>query len=170
MHIFFVKQSPEVPLPSYATNGSAGMDISAIIAEPVSIAPGAWVCIPTGLKVMIPLGFEGQIRPRSGLALRHGLTVLNAPGTIDSDYRGEIQVLLINMGTVPVTVHNGDRIAQLIIAPVCHVVPFEQNSLSSTERGSGGFGSTGLLSNIFNTLWGFFNTLKRMLNALGRIL
>jgi dUTP pyrophosphatase len=120
------------------------MDLSAAVSEPVTIAVGARALIPTGWAVAIPAGFEGQVRPRSGLALRHGLTVLNAPGTIDCDYRGEICVVLINHGDEPYVVRRGDRIAQLVIAPVASVVVREVHSLEGTARGAGGYGSTGV--------------------------
>lgn len=133
-------------VPRYATEGAAGLDLRARLDEPRIIQPGAWEAIPTGLAMQIPAGHEGQVRPRSGLARRHGLTVLNAPGTIDEDYRGEVQVLLINQGREPVTLENGERIAQLVIAPVTRVNVETVESaaaLGATERGEGGFGSTG---------------------------
>ena len=132
-------------LPAYATLDSAGMDLRAAIAEdaPVEIAPGARVMIPTGLQLALPRGFEGQVRPRSGLAWEHGLTVLNAPGTIDADYRGEVKVLLVHLGDEALTLHRGDRIAQLVIAKHVRVEWEERESLESTSRGQGGFGHTG---------------------------
>jgi dUTP pyrophosphatase len=132
-----------LPLPAYATPGAAGLDLMAAIEEPRSLAVGERALVPTGLVIELAEGTEGQVRPRSGLALRHGLTVLNAPGTIDSDYRGEIQVLLINLGHGPVVLHPGDRIAQLVIAPVSQVHWTEHSVEEATERGVGGFGSTG---------------------------
>jgi dUTP pyrophosphatase len=135
--------SVRVPLPRYETDGAAGMDLRAAIAEPLSIAPLARVRIPTGLSMSIPAHFEGQVRPRSGLAARSGVTVLNSPGTIDSDYRGEVQVVLINLGDVPVTIAPFERIAQLVIAPVARADLVEVDVLESTMRGSGGYGSTG---------------------------
>lgn len=132
-----------LPLPRPATSGSAGMDLRAALDQPHTLRPGERLLVPTGLAMAIPTGFEGQIRPRSGLALRHGLTILNAPGTVDSDYRGEVCVLLINLGQQPVTVEPGERIAQLLIAPVTRAVLVPVSSLSSTERGAGGFGHTG---------------------------
>jgi dUTP pyrophosphatase len=135
--------SVRVPLPRYETDGAAGMDLRAAIAEPLSIAPLARVRVPTGLSFSIPAHFEGQVRPRSGLAARSGVTVLNSPGTIDSDYRGEVQVVLINLGNVPVTIAPFERIAQLVIAPVARADLVEVDVLESTPRGSGGYGSTG---------------------------
>jgi len=132
---------PPLELPSYATAGSAGMDLR--IAATITIAPRAYARAPTGLAFAIPDGFEGQVRPRSGLAAKHGLTVLNAPGTIDSDYRGEVQVLLVNHGEAPVTLERGERIAQLVIAPVVRVVPTLVKILDETARGAGGFGHSG---------------------------
>lgn len=132
-----------LPLPSYQTEGSAGMDLLADLAEPLTLAPGERGLVPSGLAVEIPPGFEGQVRPRSGQALRHGLTVLNAPGTIDADYRGEIQVLLVNLGTVEVQVQRGDRIAQLVIAPVARAAWRLVENLTPTRRADGGFGHTG---------------------------
>lgn len=130
-------------LPTYATKGSAGMDLRANLQEDVVIAPGERKLIPTGLKISLPVGYEAQIRPRSGLALKKGVTVLNSPGTVDSDYIGDIGVILINHGEESFTVSNGDRIAQMVIAKH-ETVEFEQvESLDETERGAGGFGSTG---------------------------
>ncbi len=133
----------EIALPAYATAGSAGMDLRAAVG--CSLAPGARRLVPTGLRFAIPVGFEGQVRPRSGLAVKHGVTVLNAPGTIDSDYRGEVQVLLVNHGQDVFTIAAGDRIAQLVIAPVT-VASLELGVFSAedaTARGAGGFGHTG---------------------------
>jgi dUTP pyrophosphatase len=132
---------PVLPLPHYATAGSAGLDLSA--AESARLEPGARASIGTGLALELPEGFEGQIRPRSGLAARHGVTVLNAPGTIDADYRGELRVLLVNLGDAPFEVAVGDRIAQLVIAPVVMAELELATSLGATERGDGGFGHTG---------------------------
>ncbi len=129
--------------PSYQTEGAAGMDLPAAIAEPVILAPGRRELIPTGWAFAIPAGFEGQVRPRSGLALKHGVTVLNAPGTIDSDYRGEVKVVLINLGSADFLVHPGDRIAQLVIAPVVRAGLEVVASLDTTVRADGGYGSTG---------------------------
>lgn len=132
---------PDYPLPKYQTPGSAGMDVASV--EAVTLAPGARALVPTGLKVAVPEGFEVQIRPRSGLALRHGITVLNAPGTIDSDYRGEVKVLLVNLGDAEVTLEAGTRVAQMVVASVCHAELHLVEGLDSTERGDGGFGHTG---------------------------
>lgn len=133
-----------VPLPEYRTAGAAGLDLCAAVPEPVRLAPGERRLIPTGLKLEIPDGFEGQVRPRSGLALRHGIGMVNAPGTIDSDYRGEVSVLLVNLGQEPFVVEPGARIAQLVICPVARAELVEVASLSETERGAGGYGSTGV--------------------------
>src|SRR5271166_2227493 len=133
----------EVPLPRYQSPGAAGMDLHAAITRPVTIAPLARVRVPTGLAIALPHSFEGQVRPRSGLAARTGLTVLNAPGTVDSDYRGEVQVLLVNLGDAPVTIVPLERVAQLVIAPVAHAEFVEDGELDETERGDGGYGSTG---------------------------
>ena len=134
----------DLDLPRYATAHSAGMDLQAALETDVVITPGGRLLIPTGLAIALPEGYEAQIRPRSGLALKQGLTVLNSPGTIDADYRGEIQVILANLGTEPVTLTRGMRIAQMIVAPYSRVVWSEADSLSTTERGAGGFGSTGV--------------------------
>jgi dUTP pyrophosphatase len=134
----------DLPLPAYETAGAAGLDLRAAIAEPIMLAPGERVLVPTGLAMQLPEGFEGQVRPRSGLALRHGVTVLNAPGTVDSDYRGEVSVVLINHGSEPFAITRGDRIAQLVIAPVSHARLSEVATLSETARGAGGYGSTGI--------------------------
>jgi dUTP pyrophosphatase len=128
-------------LPAYATDGAAGMDV--VSAEDVSIAPGARHAVATGLAMAIPPGFEIQVRPRSGLALKHGITVPNTPGTVDSDYRGEVKVILINHGETAFKVRRGDRIAQLVIAPVVRATWLKVDELDDTERGDGGFGSTG---------------------------
>jgi dUTP pyrophosphatase len=133
-------------LPARATDGAAGLDLVAALDEPVMLAPRARALIPTGLAMAIPKGFEGQVRPRSGLAWKHGVTVVNAPGTIDSDYRGEIKVQLINLGHEPVTIERGDRIAQLVVAPVTLVRLEPVAALNETARGEGGFGSTGTKS------------------------
>lgn len=135
----------DLPLPGYATAGSAGMDLTAALPAdaPLTLAPGQRGAIPTGLSIALPLSHEAQIRPRSGFALKHGLTVLNSPGTIDSDYRGEIVVLLINLGVEPFRIARGDRIAQMVIAPVTQVALARVNALPDTARGAYGFGSTG---------------------------
>ena len=128
-------------LPVYATSGAAGMDV--VSAEDVTIAPGARHAVATGLAMAIPPGFEIQVRPRSGLALKHGITVPNTPGTIDSDYRGELKVILINLGSEPFEIRRGDRVAQLVLAPVVQAGWVEVDELDDTARGAGGFGSTG---------------------------
>ena len=135
----------DLPSPSYQSAHAAGLDLVAAVpeGEPVTLAPGARRLIPTGLAIALPDGFEAQVRPRSGLAARHGVTVLNTPGTIDADYRGEIKVIMINLGPVPFTVTRGMRIAQLTIAPVVRAGIAEVSELEPTARGSGGFGSTG---------------------------
>jgi len=133
----------DLPLPAPASAGSAGLDLRAAIAAPVVLAPGARALVPTGLVLEIPDGWEGQVRPRSGLALRHGIILPNAPGTIDSDYRGEVQVILANIGAEPVTIERGDRIAQLVVSSVARVKWVESEDLSSSDRQAGGFGSTG---------------------------
>ncbi len=135
----------DLPLPAYASPGAAGLDLRAAVTEPTVIAPGARARIPTGLRLALPEGTEGQVRPRSGLAFRHGITIPNAPGTIDSDYRGEVQVVLWNAGDEPFRVERGDRIAQLVVAPVIHarLEEVSPGSLDDTERGAAGFGSTG---------------------------
>ena len=134
----------DLPLPAYATAQSAGLDLMAAVASDVSLAPGARQLIPTGLAIALPPGFEAQVRPRSGLALKHGITVLNSPGTIDADYRGEVQVLLINHGNQPFVIRRGDRIAQMVVAPVTQISWNIVERLDETERGSGGYGSTGI--------------------------
>ena len=135
-----------IPLPRYASAGAAGMDLVAALETPLTLEPGERAAVPTGIALALPEGYEAQVRPRSGLALKHGLTVLNSPGTIDADYRGEIQVLLINHGAQAFTVTRGMRIAQLVIAQVTRVSLIEVTSLAETERGAGGFGSTGTRS------------------------
>ena len=132
-----------VAAPAYQSEHAAGMDLVAAIADEVEIAPGQVVAVPTGLRIEIPVGYEGQVRPRSGLAARHAISVPNAPGTIDADYRGEVQVLLVNLGTSPYRVRRGDRIAQLVIAAVVRAAIEIAPSLSATARGDGGFGHTG---------------------------
>jgi dUTP pyrophosphatase len=145
LRIQVVRVGPvHVPLPRYQTRGAAGMDLHAALSEPLTMAPMARVRIPTGLTLAIPAHYEGQVRPRSGLAGRSGVTVLNAPGTIDSDYRGEIQVLLVNLSDAPVTISPLERVAQLIIAPVARAeLIVSTQALDETTRGSGGYGSTG---------------------------
>lgn len=133
----------DLPLPAYATADSAGVDLIAALDTPLLLAPGERKDVPTGIALALPTGWEGQVRPRSGLALRHGLSVLNSPGTIDADYRGEIRVILANLGSTPVTILRGERIAQLVIAPVSRAIWEVVEDLPATARGSGGFGSTG---------------------------
>lgn len=134
----------DLPLPRYQTPHAAGLDLLADLAEPVTLAPMERRLVPTGLAVELPEGFEAQVRPRSGLALKQGLTCLNTPGTIDADYRGEVQVLLINLSMEPTTVRRGDRVAQLVVAPVARATLLEVEHLSDSARGQGGFGSTGV--------------------------
>jgi|TARA_B110000459_G_C16570223_1_gene476010 dUTP pyrophosphatase len=131
-------------LPKYSTTQSAGLDLRAELQEPITLDPGQRHLIPTGLKIALPKGYEAQVRPRSGLAYKHGITVLNSPGTIDADYRGDVGVVLINHGSEPFTVENGERIAQLVIAQFVQIDWDEVGDLSSTTRGEGGFGSTGV--------------------------
>jgi dUTP pyrophosphatase len=132
-----------LPLPSYATAGAAGMDLIAAVMEPLTIAPGARVLVPTGLCIALPAGYELQVRPRSGLALKHGIVLPNSPGTVDEDYRGELQVIVMNAGAAPFVVERGMRIAQAVVAPVVRAVFEEVQLLPKTARGDGGFGSTG---------------------------
>jgi len=132
-----------LPLPDYATAGSAGADLRSAEAGDVALVPGGRLAVATGLVVEIPPGYEAQVRPRSGLALHHGLTVVNAPGTIDADYRGEVKVLLINLGSEPVVIRRGDRIAQLVVAPVTRAAFRDADELEGSARGADGFGSTG---------------------------
>ncbi len=133
----------DLPLPAYESAGAAGMDIAAAITADIVIAPGARHAVPSGLAIAVPTGHEVQIRPRSGLAFRHGVTVANAPGTIDSDYRGEVKVILINLGEAPFTISRGMRIAQMVVAPVIQASLTLVDTLDTTARGDGGFGSTG---------------------------
>lgn len=134
----------DLPLPMYSTSGSAGMDVHAALSEPMTIPPGSVAMIPTALSIALPAGLECQVRSRSGLAAKHGVFTLNSPGTIDSDYRGEIKVILANFGGAPFTINRGDRIAQLVVARYESVQWNEVSSLDETERGAGGFGSTGI--------------------------
>ena len=136
----------DLPLPTYATEGAAGFDLAAAVTAPVTLAPGARALVPTGFAMAVPPGFEAQVRPRSGLAAKNGVTVLNTPGTIDSDYRGEVGVVLINLGQAPFVVERGMRIAQVVVAPVTHARLVEAENLTETARGAGGFGSTGTKS------------------------
>lgn len=134
----------DIPLPKYESVSAAGMDIRAALDAPLILKPGERVMIPTGLQMALPKGYEAQIRPRSGLAIRNGITMLNTPGTIDADYRGEVKVIAINHGQENFVVKHGDRIAQMVIAPVTQFPVIEVNDLEETERGEGGFGSTGI--------------------------
>jgi len=145
MKIMRLPHGQDLPLPSYQSEHAAGLDLCAAVPAdaPLALAPRARALVPTGVAIALPQGHEAQVRPRSGLAARHGLTVLNAPGTIDADYRGEVQVLLINLGSETVAIARGMRIAQLVIAPVAHAALRETASLDETLRGQGGFGSTG---------------------------
>ncbi len=133
----------DIPLPRYQTAGAAGMDLHAAVTAPLTIDPGKWELVPCGCRVAIPEGYEGQVRPRSGLAVKHGIAVLNAPGTVDSDYRGELKVTLINHGSVPFVVERGARIAQMLIAPVARATIVEAQRLPETARAEGGWGHTG---------------------------
>jgi len=135
---------PRATIPQYHSDQAAGMDLAACLDAPVTLAPGQIAKIPLGFAVALPVGYEAQIRPRSGLATKHGVTVPNSPGTVDSDYRGEMVVALINLGREPFTVEHGVRIAQMVVAPVSHAAIVEVEQLDTTARGSGGFGSTGL--------------------------
>ena len=146
VRIIRLAHNADLPLPAYQTAGAAGVDLVAAVAAtaPVRLKEGQRALVPTGLMIELPSGYEAQIRPRSGLALKHGITVLNSPGTIDSDYRGEVQVLLINLGDAPFVINRGERIAQMVIAPVSRVTLAEAKTARATQRGAGGFGSTGL--------------------------
>lgn len=141
-----VKRLPhgnDLPLPAYATAQSAGLDLMAAVDADMTLAPGERALVPTGLAIALPTGYEAQVRPRSGLALKNGVTVLNSPGTVDADYRGEVGVILANLGVEPFTVSRGMRIAQMVVAPVTQLAWNEVDDLSDSERGAGGFGSTG---------------------------
>lgn len=138
-----VKGPTDVPIPRYMSQGAAGMDLAVAGETQIRISPGSRALVPTGIRISLPAGYEGQIRPRSGLALEHGLTVLNSPGTVDSDYRGEIKVVLANLGQQEVTINPGERVAQLVIAPVVRVEWKVVDDLPPTSRGDGGFGHTG---------------------------
>ena len=142
VHVPVINRSP-YPLPAYATPGSAGLDLRAHLEEPRTLQPGERTLIPTGLSLALPDGYEAQVRPRSGLALKHGITVLNSPGTVDADYRGDVGVILINLGHEPFEIAPGDRIAQLVVAAYAQVEWALVETLPETERGSGGFGHTG---------------------------
>ena len=138
-----IRPAADLPLPTYASAGAAGLDLVADITEPQTLVPQARALVPTGVAIELPDGYEAQIRPRSGLALRYGVTLLNTPGTIDSDYRGEIAVILVNLGAEPYTVRRGDRIAQMVVAPVSRASWQLVTTLHSSDRGAGGFGHTG---------------------------
>ncbi|MCW9705825.1 dUTP diphosphatase [Fodinibius salsisoli] len=146
MNIIFKKlpHAEDLELPSYESEYAAGMDIRAAVEEPIKLQPGNRKLIPTGLRMAMPMGYEAQIRPRSGLAYRNGITMLNTPGTIDADYRGEVKVLAVNLGDEPFIIEHGDRIAQMVIAPVTQAEVRSAESLPETERGEDGFGSTGV--------------------------
>jgi len=137
-------EAADLPLPAYATPGSAGVDLCAAVRDDVQLLPGERRLIPTGLRIALPDGYEAQVRPRSGLALRHGIGMVNSPGTVDADYRGELQVLLVNLGQEPFTIRRGDRIAQMVVAPVTQVAWQEVDALPESARGDGGFGHTGV--------------------------
>lgn len=139
-----LEHAEDLELPAYESNQAAGMDLRAALGEAVTIRPGERFLIPTGLRMALPKGYEAQVRPRSGLAIRHGVTMLNTPGTIDSDYRGELKVIAVNLGQKAYTVHHGDRIAQMVIAPVVRAGVKQVRKLEETDRGAGGFGSTGI--------------------------
>jgi dUTP pyrophosphatase len=140
----FLKMSPGAALPEYQSETAAGADVRALLSEPLTLQPGERRLVPTGLKMELPPGYEAQMRPRSGLAVKYGITVLNTPGTIDEDYRGELKVCLINLGAEPFRVNSGDRIGQIVFAPAARAVMEEASALSPTARGEGGFGSTGV--------------------------
>ena len=141
--VLIKKLSPEVKSPSYKTNGASGMDLIAFIKKPIKILPGETNLVPTGISIAIPEGYEIQIRPRSGLAAKNQITVLNTPGTIDSDYRGELKIILINHGKKEFIINNNDRVAQMVLTPVSKIELKEVDMLTNTDRGKGGFGSTG---------------------------
>lgn len=145
-----LEHGADLALPQHATPSSAGVDLQAAVAQDLTLEPGHRALVPTGIAIELPAGFEAQVRPRSGLANKHGVTVLNAPGTIDADYRGEVRVLLINHGTEPFTIERGMRIAQMVVAPVSFVNWRESQGLNSSVRGTGGFGSTGTTSLVGN--------------------
>ena len=144
MKIAVRRLAPDLPLPAYATPGSAGLDLLAAVDRDIVLPPGGFSAIPTGIALALPSGYEAQVRPRSGLALRHGVTVLNAPGTVDSDYRGEVAAILINHGKAEFTVTRGMKVAQLVVAPHVRAEWRETDTLDQTERAAGGFGSTGM--------------------------
>ena len=144
MQIQRIKGNEDLPLPEYMSSGASGIDLYAAVTEPLVIPPKEVAMIPIGIRIALPEGYEAQVRPRSGLAAKHGIGVLNSPGTVDSDYRGEIKIILFNFGKEPFTVNRGDRVAQMVIARVERVELIEKDQLEDTERGSGGFGHTGL--------------------------
>ncbi len=152
LRIMRLPHAADLPLPAYQSALAAGLDLLAAVEAdaPVEIAPGRRALIPTGVAIALPAGSEGQIRPRSGLAIHHGVTVLNAPGTVDADYRGELQVILVNHGAESIEIKRGMRIAQLVVAPIQHATLVESTSLDATERQAGGFGSTGMTPNAAN--------------------
>lgn len=143
LHVDIVNKSHH-PLPAYATEGSAGMDVRAFLSSPVTLLPGERALIPTGLYIALPQGYECQIRPRSGLAIKHGISLVNSPGTVDADYRGEIGVIVINHSGEPFTINDGERICQMVIAAYSRVAWNRLESLDDTERGAGGFGHSGV--------------------------
>jgi dUTP pyrophosphatase len=142
--VFLEQGNDDLPLPEYKSQGAAGMDLVAAVTENVELKPGQFDLIPTGIRLQIPDGYEGQVRPRSGLAAKYGITVLNTPGTIDSDYRGEIKLIIINLGKKPYTIKRGDRLAQLVISRYERVCLKRVDALDNTSRGDGGFGHTGI--------------------------
>lgn len=142
--VTILRNGAGIPLPAYGSAGAAGMDLAAALEAPLILKPGERAAVPTGIALALPEGYEAQVRPRSGLALKHGLTVLNSPGTIDADYRGEIRVILANLGMEPVTLARGERVAQLVLAPVSRIAWKPVAVLPESARGAGGFGSTGL--------------------------
>lgn len=144
VRIEVLPEARDLPLPEYATPGAAGLDLRAAVVEPVVLSPGERRVVPTGLKIAVPVGYEAQVRPRSGLAVHHGIALVNSPGTIDADYRGEVRVILVNLGSEPFLISRGDRIAQLVVAPVARVAWEPVEAVEPTERGQGGFGHTGL--------------------------
>ncbi|MGV1099970.1 dUTP diphosphatase [Thiovibrio sp. JS02] len=144
MQLRWLRPEPDLPLPTYHSELAAGMDVAAALSEPLCLAPGEIRLLPTGFAVALAPGYELQVRPRSGLAVKHGITVVNSPGTIDADYRGEVKIGLINLGTEPFTIRRGDRIAQLVLAPVCRARVQVVEKLGETGRQAGGFGHTGI--------------------------
>jgi len=143
LRVELLPNAQNLPLPAYMSEQAAGMDLCAAVEEQVTLAPGEHALVPTGIRVALPAGYEAQVRPRSGLATKHGVTVLNTPGTVDADYRGEVCVILINHGKEPFAIRRGDRIAQMVICPVARVTVQQVETLGETGRGAGGFGHTG---------------------------